>query len=198
MKKIILKLNNFNKADIDTIVGELNKGKIIAYPTDTVYGLGCDATNKPAIDKIYKIKKRPKNKPLLILVNGLEMADKYLSINKDQLFFLSQIWPGPYTAILSAKKKLPTNLQSAEKSVGARFPKNKFLVELITKLGRPIVSTSLNLTDRSNIHNVDNLDVYFPEKSLPDILINAGNLKSKKPSTMVDIRNIYKIKILRK
>jgi L-threonylcarbamoyladenylate synthase len=198
MKKISLKMKNFSRKDIDFIVAELKKGKIIAYPTDTIYGLGCDATNQIAINKIYKIKKRPKTKPMLVLVSGFEMLKKYFIADKDQLDFLKQIWPGPVTAILKAKKILSDNLKAHDQSAGVRFPKNIFLIELINKLNRPLVSTSLNIGGEKNIDNVSKMEKYFTKSSLPDIAIDAGKLPINKPSTLIDLKNICNIKILRK
>jgi len=198
MKKIFIKINRFSLDDIKLIANELKNGKVIAYPTDTIYGLGCDGTNVKSINRVYRIKKRPKTKPMLILISGFEMFRKYFCVNKDQLDFLKQIWPGPYTAVLKAKKSLPANLQTKDQGAGVRFPKNKFLIELIKKLDRPLVSTSLNISGDKNIININEIERYFPKGSLPDLLINAGKLPWKKPSTVIDLRDIYNIKILRK
>jgi L-threonylcarbamoyladenylate synthase len=197
MKNIVINLDKISDDEINLISSELKKGKVIAYPTDTIYGLGCDATNQKSINKIYKIKKRPKNKPLIILINGFPMLKKYFIIDSDKLCLLKQIWPGPFTAILNARNNLPDNLKSIDKSIGVRFPKNNFLIQLINKINRPLVSTSLNLSNRPNLKNLNQIDEYFPKGCLPDILIDAGKLKSSKPSTIIDVRDMLNIKILR-
>jgi L-threonylcarbamoyladenylate synthase len=198
MEKIRIKPHKYKFEQIAFVAAGLKKGKVIAYPTDTIYGLGCDATNKRSIARLYKIKKRPKSKPMLVLISSFKMLKKYFSVNKDQMEFLEQIWPGPYTAILQSKKKLSNNLHSKDGSAGVRLPKNTFLIELINELNQPIISTSLNIGGEKNIDKINNIEKNFKNTSRPDIAIDAGILPIKKPSTIIDLRDVFDIKILRK
>lgn len=172
------------------------QGKVIAYPTDTIYGLGCLATDKKAIKRIYRIKKRNKKNPLLILASSFGMVRKYCFLSMAQERFLKNKWPGPVSVVLRAKSLLPKELTGGKGSIAVRMPKNNFLIKTIRRVGAPIVSTSLNISGKKNIIKPDNLENYF-ETRKPDLIINAGELKSK-PSRLVDIRDINNIKILRK
>lgn len=196
MKKIKIDLDNITKEEINTIAAYFKFGKVIAYPTDTIYGLGCLATDKKAINKIYKIKQRSKNKPLLILASSYAMLKKYCYINKLQYEYLKNIWPSPISVVLKKKKILPEALSGGINSVAVRLSKSDFLIKIIRRVGKPIVSTSLNISGHENIVNVDNLEEYFRNLP-PDLLINMGALKGK-PSELIDIRDINHVKILRK
>lgn len=196
MKTIKTKLYNVTAQEIGLIADFLKRGKIIVYPTDTVYGLGCLSTEVRAIERINKIKKRKKQQ-FIILVNSLTMAKKYCHICLDQKKFLNKVWPGPVTAILRKKKNLPDELTGGLETVAVRYPKNEYLIKLIKKIRQPIVSTSLNISGQPVIENLILVKTIFKE-NLPDFLIDAGKLKRKKTSRIVDIIDINNIKILRK
>ncbi|MBA3047535.1 threonylcarbamoyl-AMP synthase [Patescibacteria group bacterium] len=196
MKEIKINLNKITKPEIDLIAEYFKQGKVIAYPTDTIYGLGCLATDKKAIKRIYRIKKRNKKNPLLILASSFGMVRKYCFLSMAQERFLKNKWPGPVSVVLRAKSLLPKELTGGKGSIAVRMPKNNFLIKTIRRVGAPIVSTSLNISGKKNIIKPDNLENYF-ETRKPDLIINAGELKSK-PSRLVDIRDINNIKILRK
>ena len=219
MKKIKIDLNNITKEEINIIVAYFKRGKIIVYPTDTIYGLGCLATNKKAINKVYKIKQRNKNKPLLILVSSLSMLNKYCFINKRQYEYLQTIWPScakategessyakamadkhgnkikPISVVLKSRNLLPEELTGGKNSVAVRIPKNDFLIKIIKRVGAPIVSTSLNISGRKSLIDTDDIEKYFTaEKS--DLVVDASDLK-RKPSRLIDVRDVDDIKVLR-
>lgn len=197
MKTIKIKLNKITGKQIDLIVNYFKRGKTIAYLTDTIYGLGCLATNKKAINKIHKIKQLPKSKPLLVLANSLAMVEKYCEVSSRQKKFLRQIWPGPVTTILISKRKLPEELTGGKNTLAVRLPINSFLTKLIKKVGAPIVSTSLNIADRTPLNSVSNLDNYF-KRAKPDLIIDAGVAKKAKASRLIDITDVNNIKVIRK
>ncbi len=217
MQTIKIKLNKITDKQIDLIVAYLKRGKVVAYPTDTVYGLGCLATNRKAITKVHKIKKQELKKPLLVLISDYKMLEEYCNVNKIQKEYLKKIWPIPHpnlsppirrtglarrgafrpvTVVLKLKKKMPKELTDGLKTLAVRLPKSKFLIKIIKKLGEPIVSTSLNLVGQPLLNDVSKLDQYFKNEK-PDLVIDAGFIKSK-PSKLIDIREINNIKILRK
>ncbi|MFA5247834.1 MAG: L-threonylcarbamoyladenylate synthase [Patescibacteria group bacterium] len=196
MKTIKINIDNFKKQEIDLVVDFLKKGKVIVYPTDTIYGLGCLATDKKAIDKIYRIKKREKKKPLIIFVSDFKMLAKYSIFDSVQKKFLKQIWPGPISVILNKKGKLLDELSGGLSSVAVRLPKSRFLTKIIKGVGCPLVSTSLNLSGEKPLYKVDDLDEFF--KGLkPDLIVDFG-VKYSQPSKLIDLRDINDIKILRK
>jgi len=196
MKQIKINFKNITEKQIDLVVDYLNRGEIIVYPTDTIYGLGCLATKKKAINRIYKIKKRSKSKPLLILVSSLTMLKEYCYVSKRQYEHLKAIWPGSVSAIFRSKDLLPPELTGGGDSVAVRFPKNDFLVKLIKRVGVPIVSTSVNVSGQKSITGLRDLENYFKTHK-PDLIIDAGELKGK-PSKLIDVRDINNIKVLRK
>lgn len=196
MKKIKIDKNKIRKEEADLIVDFLNSGKVILYPTDTIYGLGCLATDPRAIKEIFKIKKREKGKPLLVLVSSLAMAKKYCHIDEKQKAYLEKIWPGPTTTLLKHKGKLPGELTAGSDSLAIRLPKDDFLIKMIRRIRVPLVSTSANLSGRENLTRLGEVEKYFLGAK-PDLAIDAGELKGK-PSRLMDLRNIKNIKILRK
>ncbi len=199
MKTIKLNLKNYTEEQIDEVVDYLNRGKVIVYPTDTIYGLGCDATNKKAIEKIFKIKKREKSKALLILVKSWCMVKRYTFLSAKQDKYMRALWPGPVSAILKKKESLPDNLTGDRDSIAVRMPKNDFLINLIKKFDKPLVSTSVNLSGEKSLSNPEEIIKYFKnKKEKPDIIIDASKTKKKKPSRLIDIRDVNDIKILRK
>ena len=196
MKTIKINLKKITKDEVDLIVDYLKRGKIIAYPTDTVYGLGCDARNAEAIKRINKIKGERGLKPLLVLMSDFSMLKRYCFVNLEQMEYLKIIWPGPVTVILKRRPILPDELTGGLNSLAVRLPKNDFLFRIISQAGFPIVSTSLNKKGEKPLLEVKNLEKYF--KYLPDLVIDAGECKKTKPSRLVDIREVKNIKILRK
>jgi len=191
-----IKINKFSAQEIGLIVDFLKKGKVIVYPTDTIYGLGCLATDKKAINKIYRIKKREKKKPLLVLISDFKMLRKYFKVDKKQLAYLRKIWPGKVSVILNKKSNLPGYVSGRLSSVAVRLPKSGFLTKMIKELGAPVVSTSLNLSGQPHLERVSGLKKYF-KKNRPDLVIDAGTIKGR-PSKLIDLRDVDKIKILRK
>ena len=196
MKTIKINLNNITAEEVDLIADYLKRGMVIAYPTDTVYGLGCDARNSVAIKRINKIKGAKRNKPLLILISDFKMLKKYCFISPPQTDYLKKIWPGPVTVILKRRPNLPKELTGGLNSLAVRLPENDFLIKIINDAGFPIVSTSLNKKGDKPLRNPQNLEKHF--KYLPDLAVDAGECEKTKPSRLVDIRDVKNIKVIRK
>lgn len=129
---------------IKNTVDQLRLGKIILYPTDTVWGLGCDILNKNAVDSIYEIKKRVSSKALIILVSSIEMLKEYVIIPDDKLSVLNN--EKPLTVIYSNTKNIPNYLTANDGSIAVRITKDPFCKELIDTFGKPIISTSANIS----------------------------------------------------
>jgi len=195
METIKINLHKISQSEIDLIVDYFKRGLAVAYPTDTVYGLGCDARNAEAIKKINKIKGEKGNKPLIALISDFLMLRQYCFINQEPEKYLKAVWPGKVTVILKRRPILPDELTGGRNSLAVRLPKNDFLIKIISEAGLPIVSTSLNKKGEKPLSEVKNLEKYF--KYLPDLAIDAGTLKGK-PSRIVDLRDIKNIKIIRK
>jgi L-threonylcarbamoyladenylate synthase len=151
--------------DIKSSLAVLKNGGIILYPTDTIWGLGCDATNPSAVEKIFKIKVRSANKGLLILVNGDQMLDRYVKDIPEISFELAGVSDDPLTIIYPLGKNLAEGVYSDDGSVGIRICRDEFCNELITRFRKPIVSTSANFSGEPSPGNFSEI-----EKSIPDLV----------------------------
>jgi L-threonylcarbamoyladenylate synthase len=132
--------------DIKDSLITLRNGGIILYPTDTIWGIGCDATNLSAIDKIFRIKSRDRNKSLIILVNGEQMLERYISDIPEIASELTSVSDSPLTIIYPNGKNLAAGVCSDDGSVGIRICRDEFCAELISRFRKPIVSTSANFS----------------------------------------------------
>jgi tRNA threonylcarbamoyl adenosine modification protein (Sua5/YciO/YrdC/YwlC family) len=174
--KIIKYSPKNEKEIIHEAIKVLKRGGLIVYPTDTIYGIGCNATNKRAVNKIYKIKKRPKNKPLSILCSSMNMANKYVKVSNKA----KKMLPGKHTFILPTKTKLPVS----DNNIGIRIP-NHWCTKLARALGKPITSTSANISGKKTPSTIKDIEKTFSSKI--NLYINAGTL-SGKPSKIYSIK----------
>lgn len=133
-------------SDIQRSVEVLQKGGTLLYPTDTVWGIGCDATNYQAVEKIYKIKRRVESKSLIVLLQNFESLSTYVRIIPDITFDLLDSIDSPVTVIYSHARNLAPNVIAKDGTIGIRIVKEQFCNELISRFGRPIVSTSANVS----------------------------------------------------
>lgn len=156
----------------------LKKGGTIVYPTETSYGLGCDSLNKKAISKIFKIKKRPKSKNLTYIISSLDMAKKYGILTKDDIKLVKSFMPGPLTLVVKTNNKYQKIIG---KEFAFRISSSSIARNLAKKLGRPIVSTSANLSGHPDIYNIKKIEIK------PDFIIDSGKLIKRKPSTIMDL-----------
>lgn len=127
----------------------LQHGGTILFPTDTIWGIGCDATNESAVDKVYSLKKRDKSKPLIVLASDIEMVKQYVMHVHPKLETLLQYHTRPITVIYDHQQGLPKNVTSKENTIGIRIPQDKFCRELIGSFGKPIVATSANMSNEA-------------------------------------------------
>ena len=201
MEEIKIDLKKNNGEEIDLIVKKLENGSVLVLPTDTVYGLSCLASSKKAIDKIYKIKKRAREKKFILLMKSFCMVRKYCFLSVAQYKFLKERIDKekPLTVVLRSREKLPKYLRQ-ENSVAIRIPaSNDFLMNVLKKVNEPIVSTSLNLSGNKEIVGTKKIKYFFKRKKvLPEMFVNIGEPITQKPSTIADIRDMKRIVILRK
>ncbi len=168
----------------------LKKGGVIVCPTDTVYGFLADASNKKAVDKIYKIKKRAKSKPLSVFVKDLKMAKEIAGINEKQEKMLKKYWPGKYTFILKNRMDVGRlyYLYGAKKdTVAVRIPKHPFLQKLLKKINRPLVQTSVNISAQEPLNSIEQIMATFERNNLIGLIIDGGDIKNAKSSKIVDL-----------
>lgn len=167
----------------------LKSGGVIIYPTDTVYGLGCDITKIKAVDRVAQIKgiRREKANFSFICSSLSQLSDFTRPINNDVYRLMRRTLPGPFTFILNANSNVPHFFQSKKKTVGIRIPDHKVPVEIVEKLGNPIMTTSIHSDDSFIEYPVDPEEIYEKFKKLVDIVIDSGHSDSI-PSTVIDCR----------
>ena len=183
----IIKKSNLN---IDEIVKELRDGKVIVYPTETTYGLGCDATNKEAVEKVFKIKRRQDNKPVLVVAPFVNMMMNYISWNSKLDEIAMKHWPGPVTVVADLKShaKLPSGVVGEDNTLAFRITKHPIVFEISERLGKPLVSTSANIASLESPYDIESvLQMYQDVDVQPDIIIDAGELPQRSPSTIVRV-----------
>lgn len=137
---------NFD-AQVQISLKTLSRGGIILYPTDTVWGVGCDATNSRAIEKVYRIKERTESKSLIILLDTPDKLSNYVQMVPPIVYDLIESITKPLTIIYSNAKNLPRNVASADKTIAIRIVRESFCKTLIQAFGKPIVSTSANISN---------------------------------------------------
>ncbi len=188
----ILKVNPENLRESEEAIIEAAKvmlqGGTVVFPTDTVYGLGCDATNEQAIKRVYKMKGRQETKPLAVIVRDIEMAKKVAFVDRKLERALNVIWPGAVTVILWRKYKLPETLTAKEQTIGLRIPDYKLTHLLAENMGRPYVATSANVSGEQATTKISQVLAHFEKNFLkPDLILDAGDLKFCEPSTVLDL-----------
>ncbi|HSQ46975.1 MAG TPA: L-threonylcarbamoyladenylate synthase [Lutibacter sp.] len=178
---------NPNEREIDKVVKILQKGGLIIYPTDTVYGLGCDITNTKAMEKVAQLKglKLDKANFSFICYDLSNLSDYVKQIDTPAYKILKKALPGPYTFILPSSTSLPKAFKN-KKTVGIRIPDNNIIRELVKKLGNPIVSTSIYDEDDLLEYTTDPELIFEKWGNKVDIVIDGG-YGSNIPSTVVDL-----------
>jgi len=183
---IKIDLHHPERDKISRIAEVLQKGGIIAYPTETFYGLGVNGYKKEAIQRIYRLKRRDLTKPLSLVVSDMEMVDELaIDIPPVLTALAKEFWPGPLTVILKASSQLPQEIVSLEGSVGVRLPALTWLRDLIREAGFPITATSANLSGEREISEPDEVIDNFWGKV--DIIADGGKTTGILPSTVIDL-----------
>jgi tRNA threonylcarbamoyl adenosine modification protein (Sua5/YciO/YrdC/YwlC family) len=159
----------------------LEKGGVISYPTDTVYGLGCDLQQKKAIDRLYQIKRMPRDHQLALLVPDLSQIATYAKVGDAQYRTMRSLVPGPYCFILPASKETPKVLQTKRKTIGLRVPDHPVAMALLHALGRPLISTSAT-ADGEVLFDPDEIDDRFDL----DLVLDGGP-GEQTPSTVIEL-----------
>jgi L-threonylcarbamoyladenylate synthase len=178
-----------SKEALNESIKALEKGGILVLPTDTIYGLVTDANSKKAVEKIFKIKNRPKSKPLPVFVRDIAMAKKLAKISKGQEDFLKGVWPGKVTVVLEKRKdcNLSKAVFGGKNTIGLRLPDYKIINILLKKANKPLIGTSANISGKGDFTDIEKIISQFKNKKYqPDVIIDAGNLKKSKTSTVID------------
>ena len=168
----------------------LARGGVIIYPTDTVYGIGADATNPDAVELVMRIKEREPFKPLVIIVDSIEVAERYVDISGLARTIAERFWPGPLTMQLRKRDDTLIPPVGDAETVALRVPRNDFCLALTATLGRPVVSTSVNLSGAPQAFTLsDMLTSLGQNLDLVDLIVDDGDLPHSPPSTIVSIED---------
>jgi L-threonylcarbamoyladenylate synthase len=188
-----------NDLAIKKICEVLSGGGAIICPTDTVYGLIADATNKEAVEKIIKIKKRDNAKAISVFVKDIEKIEKIAFVDEKQKYFLKNNLPGKWTVILKRKPNcgLAENLFGGKNTIGIRVIENEFINSILEKTKKILTATSANISGQPASGKIKEiLEQFEGQEAQPDLVVDAGDLTESFPSKIVDLTK-NKPKILR-
>ncbi len=168
---------------IQRAVDALNDGEVVAYPTDTLYALGCDLLARKAIERLYQLKGMPRSHQLALICPDLADIARYARVDDPTYRMLKRLLPGPYTCIVEASREVPRMLQSKRKTIGIRVPKCPIVVELVRALGRPLLSTSAITIEGEPLRDARDVDERWP--GLPVVI--DGGWGGVTPTTVIDL-----------
>lgn len=185
------------KSDIEKSLEVLRNGGVILYPTDTIWGLGCDATNSSAVERIFAIKKRHDSKSLIILVNSIDMLEKYVDGIPPAAFEILNVADKPLTIVYPAGRNLAAGVCAEDGSIGIRLTSDTFCSSLIGRLGRPIVSTSANESGQPSPRNFSEITESIINAADYVVTIRRDERRQVKASPVIKVEMNGVIKILR-
>jgi len=171
---------------IKRVAEVLKEGGVIAYPTDTQYGIGCDLYNKKSIEKIYRLKKRRPQKPFSFICADLKDISQYAKVSNYAYRTMRRLLPGPYTFILDGTRLVPKIMLSARKEAGIRVPDNRICLSVVEALGNPIINTTATNTNDETLSRPEEIESVF--KGVIDLVVDGGPVPDL-PSTVVSLIN---------
>ncbi len=183
----ILEINPVNPQPrlIAQAVEVMQHGGVVCYPTDTMYGIGCDIFNQKAVRRVYQIKRRPKDKPFSFMCASLTNISQYGHVGNTAYRLMRKNLPGPYTFVLSGTKVVPKIMLTKQKTVGIRVPDNAVCLAIIEMLGNPVLNTSAMLEDDEQpVRTCDDVDRLFGKQV--DLIIDSGAILPA-PSTVISL-----------
>ena len=187
MQRIVLDGEPLGAA-VAAAVGVLQKGGVVLYPTDTLYGLGADAFSDEAVDKVYEIKGRDERKPMHCIVADLAMAELYAYVDNDARLLMKQLLPGALTLILKKRPHVRRGIARGLDTIGIRIPNNELCLALAREFDRPYTATSANVAGLPPARSVEPIVRQLASAAASvDLIIDAGELPPSEPSTVVDL-----------
>lgn len=175
----------------------LKQGGIILYPTDTIWGIGCDATNEKACNAIHELKNRPDDKSFIILVDGFSMLQRYIPDFQEVCYDLADLATKPLTIIYPDAKGLAPSILAKNGSIGIRITEDPICLKLIRSIRKPIVSTSANISGEANPNSFKDISDII-KNGVDSIVKERQNEKMMRPSQIIEVKKDGGVKILRK
>lgn len=185
----ILDLRSRSKQEIiKEACAVLAAGGLVIYPTETTYGIGADATNQQAVDKLLKYKKRRQGKPLSIVVADQIMAEQYVELNDNAKQVYATFLPGPVTVVSKSKNVVVNGVASETGTIGVRIPNYPLVIEIAKQYGKPFTATGANASYKKRPYTIQDIfsNISERQKKLIDLVLDAGELPHNEPSTVVD------------
>ena len=191
-------MNDFSLLnDLNSSLKTLAGGGVILYPTDTIWGIGCDATNSKAIEKVFDIKKRAESKSLIILVDSEQMLAHYVSQVPDIVHDLIEQYDRPLTIIYPSAQNLPRNLVAPDGSIAIRVVRHPFCQQLISRFGKPITSTSANISGMPSPASFQSISAEVLQSVDYTVFFDRENPRAAIPSTIIRINLHGEFEIIR-
>ena len=187
----------FTREDINSALTVLRQGGVILYPTDTIWGLGCDATNPEAVKRIFEIKQRVDDKSMLVLIENPNMLNSYVKEVPEVAWQLIEVADKPLTIVYPGAKNLAANLVSVDGSVGIRVTTEAFTEQLIQRFRKPIVSTSANLSGKSAPQKFDEIEEVIKAAVDYVVLYRQDDTRKNTPSSILKLGVGGEIQIIR-
>ncbi len=192
----LIRLQNLDK-NIEKIISTLTSGKLIIFPTETLYGIGANALNENAVKEIFEVKNRPESKPILVLISKLEMLDRLvLEVPEIAKILMNKYWPGALTIIFKKKANIPPSLNPNGDTIAVRMTSSKTARKIIDLCKFPITAPSANISGKEPIKNYEEALREFGNSTLIEHMIEDQELKDSKPSTIIDVSD-GSLKIIR-
>ena len=164
----------------------ISRGGILVYPTETLYGIGADATNRDAVRRVLAAKRRPDDKPILVIVHSTELLKRLVTeVPQAAEVLMREFWPGPLTIVFKSAERVPAELTGSSKTIGIRIPSSKFCLELLSRCNCPLTSTSANVSGGQIRNTV--ADIRAELSDAVDMYIDAGVLPESRPSTVISV-----------
>jgi len=198
-RMLILQISkNYNQV-LKKAAAAISSGKLVIFPSDTVYILAVDPTNQLAVDTLLLFKDRWTGKAISIAVSDIKMAQNYVEISKDTKNLYQNLLPGPFTIVSPGRHRVAKGIEAENGTLGIRIPDSKYISDLVKLLGKPITATSANLSGRTPNYSVETFlrPLSQKKKNIISLIIDAGKLPKNKPSTVIDAVG-SEIKILRR
>jgi L-threonylcarbamoyladenylate synthase len=187
MEIVAISLSRPQAGAITRALDVLKAGGVVAYPTDTAYGLAVDATNEEAIGKIFVMKKRAQ-KPLPVIVDSDKMVRRYATVDDRAAKYLTKYWPGPVTFVLPCRQALPTSLTVGLQTLAMRMVDVPIARAIVRGLGKPITCTSANLSGAGVLYSGQEVVRHFQVHTVqPDLVLDAGDIPENPLTTIVDL-----------
>lgn len=183
--------------DLEQCLSVLSKGGVILYPTDTIWGIGCDATNKKAVNRVFSIKLRTEVKSMIVLLDDVEKISSYVDSVPPIAIDLLEKVTSPITIIYPGARNLAPNVIAPDHTIAIRIVRDAFLKQLINEFGKPIVSSSANISGQPNPIMFKEIDPYLLEQVDFTCLNGRDDVREIKPSTLVRITGDWEYEILR-